>query len=771
MIFPSAHSRSACQRAGQRLTAGAALLVIACAFTANADAADRHSRAVVKAAPGAPGGFARPSKLDRELTVRAGRRQGSTTRAIVSLIPGAQLPPEFAPYAKRFARLGIVNGALVDVPNRLLAQLAAHPSVFSVHYDRPVARFNYRTSLAVGTRPVRDLLGLSGDGVTVAVIDSGIASWHDDLTSRSSTLYPFGDQRVAGFVDFVNGRLLPYDDNGHGTHVAGIIAGNGYDSNGQKAGAAPDASLVSLKVIDAAGTGTISSVISALDWVLANHRAYNIRVVNLSVGAAVSESYWTDPLTLAAKRVVDDGVVVVAAAGNFGRNALGLPQYGGITAPANAPWVLTVGASSTEGTPARDDDSVAGFSSRGPTYLDWSAKPDLVAPGTGTVSLLAPASTFEAGKSMFALPGTVPTAALPYLALSGTSMAAPVVSGTVALMLQANPNLTPNAVKAILEYTAQIYPGYDPLTEGAGFLNAVGAVRLARFFTTAQPGDPYPVQSLWSKSITWGNYRLTGGAPLPNVNAWQLGTTWGAARAVGGENIVWGTTCDDGCDNIVWGTAFDDNIVWGTAFDNIVWGTTFLRDNIVWGTSFDNIVWGTDCGGADCDNIVWGTADDDNIVWGTANPEDNIVWGTDDGDNIVWGTAAVDDVVWTTAEDNIVWGTSGGIVTIDGQPGDGSIAAGTFDAMTDQQVFDAALAPPAAVELPPGIVPITDSPPMIVDPRPFSGGALIVIEPDTPTTAEPDAVVADPLPDLVIPFDPVVPPPSDPRLTLSVGGI
>jgi subtilisin family serine protease len=112
-------------------------------------------------------------------------------------------------------------------------------------------------------------------------------SWHDDLTSRSSTLYPFGDQRVAGFVDFVNGQLLPYDDDGHGTHVAGVIAGNGYDSNGQKAGAAPDANLVALKVLDANGAGTISSVISALDWVLANHRAYNIRVVNLSAAPVV----------------------------------------------------------------------------------------------------------------------------------------------------------------------------------------------------------------------------------------------------------------------------------------------------------------------------------------------------------------------------------------------------------------------------------------------------------------------------------------------------
>src|SRR5439155_795323 len=174
-------------------------------------------------------------------------------------------------------------------------------------------------------------------------------------TNTSSTLYPYGNQRVAKFVDFVNGRTQPYDDNGHGTHVAGIIAGNGYDSGGRKAGAAPEASLIALKVLDANGNGTVSNIIAALDWVLANHTKYNIRVVNMSVGSSIHESAWTDPLTLAAKKVVDAGVVVVAAAGNFGRNAAGQIQYGGISAPGNAPWVLTVGGSSTQGTTNRAD--------------------------------------------------------------------------------------------------------------------------------------------------------------------------------------------------------------------------------------------------------------------------------------------------------------------------------------------------------------------------------------------------------------------------------
>ena len=134
------------------------------------------------------------------------------------------------------------------------------------------------------------------------------------------------------------------------------------------------------------------------------------------------------------------------------------------------------------GTVDRADDTMAAFSSRGPTAVDYAAKPDLVAPGVGIESLSDPDSAFYTTQSPYLLPGTVPTSYLPYLSLSGTSMAAPVVSGTVALMLQANPALTPNAVKAILQYTAQCPPGYDPLTQGAGFLNAKGAVELARFF-------------------------------------------------------------------------------------------------------------------------------------------------------------------------------------------------------------------------------------------------------------------------------------------------
>jgi subtilisin family serine protease len=614
---------------------------------------------------GRAGSFVKEYKLDDEVSQRATGNPLHTSRVIVTLVPGAVIPPQF----KRFVRgdrLDIINGHVLELPNRVLAQLAAHPAVFRVHEDRDTRTHNYRTAWTVGATTVIQSMGLTGRGVGVAVIDSGISPYHDDLTvGASATLYPYGNQRVAKFVDFVNGRALPYDDNGHGSHVAGTILGNGAASSGQKTGMAPGAALVSLKVLDQDGQGRISNILAALNWVALNAATYRIRVVNLSVGAAVKESYLTDPLTLAAKALTDRGIVVVAAAGNLGKNAAGEAQYGGITAPGNAPWVLTVGASSTQGTLTRADDVMASYSSRGPTFLDWTAKPDLVAPGTGTMSLAVPGSTFFTTKAPYLIPGT--NGALAYLALSGTSMAAPVVSGTVALMLQANPALTPNLVKGILQYTAQTYPGYNVLTQGAGFLNTLGAVRLAKFYATARPGARVPTQKIWSRHIIWGNHLITGGILVPTKNAWGTNIIWGSAKTLGadGDNIIWGTGGEG--DNIIWGTADGDNIIWGTAtvtniiwgtasLTNIIWGTSGLGDNIIWGTSaLNNIVWGTDCGGADCDLKVWGTADLDNIIWGTALAGDTIIWGTSMDANIVWGTAAGgEDVTWGSSASDAV---------------------------------------------------------------------------------------------------------------------
>src|SRR5438270_2120246 len=305
------------------LAALAALLAVA----APAGAAGNHSHQGKKARPGAPNSYAKNYKLDDELSRRTQRNGGDVTNVIVTLVPGAQLPAEFKRFVNpKAGKLDIINGQALDLPNHVLKQIAAHPNVFRVHYDRPLQTHNYRTAMTVGARAVYQKYGFTGAGGGVAILDSGVASGHDDLINYTSKTFPYGNQRVAKFVDFVNGRTLPYDDNGHGTHVGGIILGNGYDSQGAKSGIAPGASLVSLKVLDANGQGTISNIIAAVNWIIANRTTYNIRVVNLSVGAPIRESYWTDPLTLAVKKVTDLGITVVAAAGNLGKNGAGQLQ-------------------------------------------------------------------------------------------------------------------------------------------------------------------------------------------------------------------------------------------------------------------------------------------------------------------------------------------------------------------------------------------------------------------------------------------------------------
>jgi serine protease AprX len=363
-----------------------------------------------------------------------------------------------------------IGAVVAEVPETALGALAGAAVVRTVSTDRRLRGTLERTGATIGARWVSENLGVDGTGIGVAIIDSGVTRVHDDL----------GANRVVQFVDFVDLQPQPHDGYGHGTHVAGIIAGSGYDSGGARRGIAPGAHLIVLRALDELGDGFISSAIAAIDYAIEQRAAYNIRVINLSVAAGVYESFETDPLTLAAKRAVDAGIVVVTAAGNQGRNDKGEPQFGGITSPGNAPWVLTVGAASHNGTTDRRDDTVAAFSSLGPSRIDLVQKPDLVAPGVGTESLADVGSTLFTTRPAARLWGSIATEAQPYLSLSGTSMAAPVVSATVALMLQANPLLTPSAVKGILQASAEAHEEYSAFVQGAGFLDARAAVELAR---------------------------------------------------------------------------------------------------------------------------------------------------------------------------------------------------------------------------------------------------------------------------------------------------
>ncbi len=391
---------------------------------------------------------------------RAARRAGQS-RVIVRIADrNAARSAILAVGGKLGRSLPGISSQVAIVPDEALAQLAENDAIERISIDRLAVGATERTGATVGATLIREQLGLDGAGIGVAVVDSGIA-YHDDLADVS------GPQRVDRFVDFLGGGDLPYDDYGHGTHVAGIIAGNGHDSDGRRTGIAPAARLIVLKALDSAGSGHVSDVVAAIEYAVEHRDELNLRVINLSIATPVYESYETDPLTIAARHAVEAGIVVVAAAGNNGVSPEGSTRYGGITAPGNAPWVLTVGGSSHMGTTTRSDDIVARYSSRGPTAIDATAKPDVLAPSVGIESLSVPGSTLYQSGAPYLLPGTVAGPALPYLSLSGTSMAAPVVAGTVALMLQVNPQLTPNAVKAVLQYTAEVNAQADPLTQGA----------------------------------------------------------------------------------------------------------------------------------------------------------------------------------------------------------------------------------------------------------------------------------------------------------------
>jgi len=228
--------------------------------------------------------LAQPPKLGPDVGDRAVRAAGSS-RVIVMATTSAALAamPDVIRRAGGTVRrrLGIINSYVADVPNPALNGLARNPFVARVELDRPTSAAMERTGPTIGSTTVRQVFGYDGTGVGVAVIDSGVTSWHDDLAAAA------GGQRVDRFVDFVNGQTAPYDDYGHGSHVAGIIAGNGFDSNGARSGIAPNARIVVLKVLNRTGSGSISDVIAALDYVVDHQSELNIRVVNLSVASGV----------------------------------------------------------------------------------------------------------------------------------------------------------------------------------------------------------------------------------------------------------------------------------------------------------------------------------------------------------------------------------------------------------------------------------------------------------------------------------------------------
>lgn len=299
---------------------------------------------------------------------------------------------------------------------------------------------------ALPSTGLRQFIGqYTGRGVTIAVLDTGIHP-HPDLGGR-----------IAGFMDFVEGKSSPYDDNGHGTHVAGCAAGSGERSAGQYCGPAPGSSLVGVKVLNKVGSGTMSTILAGLNWVLQNRDRYGIRILSMSLRAPAQGRAADDPLCRATGRIWQAGIVVVVAAGNEG------PSASTISTPGINPDVITVGAMDDRNTPDRMDDGVASFSSRGPTP-EGEHKPDILAPGVSVASLRSPGSYLDKGNANARVGEW-------YFTLSGTSMATPVIAGICALLLEARPDLRPAEVKATLMRTAEDR-GLSPDEQGAGYVDA-----------------------------------------------------------------------------------------------------------------------------------------------------------------------------------------------------------------------------------------------------------------------------------------------------------
>lgn len=276
--------------------------------------------------------------------------------------------------------------------------------------------------------------GIYGKGVGVAVVDTGIAP-HPDFIYRKN--------RIVAFCDILRGMKEPYDDSGHGTHVAGILAGSGAASSGKYMGVAPECSLISIKVLNRKGNGSVSDVLAGLAWVMENRKKYNIRVLNISVGTTVDKEYdENSDLVKGVNELWDAGIVVVAAAGNNGP----LPQS--IGSPGNSRKVITVGASDDDVLVELDGEKIKDYSSRGPTR-ECIKKPDIVVPGSNIVSC-----SHKGG----------------YIVKSGTSMATPVVSGAVALLLSHYPEMTPREVKLRMK-TAAVDLGMPHEKQGWGILD------------------------------------------------------------------------------------------------------------------------------------------------------------------------------------------------------------------------------------------------------------------------------------------------------------
>jgi serine protease AprX len=480
------------------------------------------------ATAGSPSGTAGSSAtLDPRIGTLAARYPHREVEAIVQFKAGVSAAAERAALAGVNGRitgdLHIIHGLAAKLTAAGAGKLASSTDVRAVSLNTTIAPQDAPNAFGLSTTYNQTLgsaalwhlpKGLTGSGIGVAVIDTGIDGDLPDFRSDS------GSSRVIATAVTNPDANTITDTYGHGTHVAGIIAGNSENRDasdplrGKFAGVAPDANLISVKVSDDSGNATVLDVIYGLQFAVDHKRTYNIRVVNMSLNSTTPQSYKVDPLDAAVESAWFHGLVVVTAAGNRG-SAPDAVQY----APANDPYVLTVGAVDQNGTANPRDDFIASWSSRGITQ-DGFQKPDVYAPGVHIVSVLAPNSTFATACGSCIIDGQ-------YITAGGTSMAAPMISGLVADVLQLHPNWTPAQVKGAL--TTAVARSNRSIAE----VNALKAV--------LQWHPPLADQGLAPSTLLLD----ANGAIDYSRSTWSR-STWSAAQgalAAGFARSSWSCTC------------------------------------------------------------------------------------------------------------------------------------------------------------------------------------------------------------------------------------
>ena len=460
--------------------------------------------------------------------------------------------------------------------------------------NQSTAADQVRAGVAGGLFGIGAIPGVNGQGIGVAIVDSGISP-HAALANK-----------VVANVSLITGDPSVRDAFGHGTHVAGIIAGDGAAARSVTGlftgGVAPGVQLVNVRVLGADGAGRTSDVIAGIQWAIANRARYNIRVINLSLGHPVMEPAATDPLCEVVADAVRAGIVVVAAAGNDGVAPDGSRVLGGINSPGNSPWAITIGSLNTWGTVKRNDDTVTTYSSRGPARFDGAVKPDVAAPGNKIVSLEASGSYIPSAYSSLHRAGNGTNS---YMQLSGTSMAAPMVSGGVALLLQGTPGMVPAQVKMALQAGATYMPDAGLMGAGAGSVNFMASRRVASSLLGLLPsGLIGGVLSSPSGAIFWDTgtlaSRLYAGVGIRILSLLQAPLAWldstllstgdlnllglgNPLASIAAKSLLYGQVADwTNSQTIMWGSSITD-----PSGQTIMWGSSYTTDGttIMWGSS------------------------------------------------------------------------------------------------------------------------------------------------------------------------------------------